>query len=129
MARNDATVLVHGRTEISDEGSITVFVDKILELEQAIQQKARELTIRLPANAESGELYEAIKKLLEKQKGDCDVYLELISEGALIRMRAHPSLKVAGSSGIESDLRELGCEVRWEGYSSSIRAAAASGNA
>jgi len=43
-------------------------------------------------------------------------------------MRAHPSLKVQGSVQLESALRELGCEVRWDGYTSSARAVAAVAN-
>jgi DNA polymerase-3 subunit alpha len=126
VTRNDATVLITGRAEISDEGAATVIVERIVELEQAIQQKARELIIRLPVAVESGKLCDAIRNLLEQSKGECDVFLEVLSEGVLVRMRAHPSLKVRGSASMEAALNDLGCGVRWEGYASAIRAATAS---
>ncbi|HVS22075.1 MAG TPA: OB-fold nucleic acid binding domain-containing protein, partial [Pyrinomonadaceae bacterium] len=127
VTNNDATVLVTGRAEISDDGAITVIVERVVELDQAIQQKARELVVRLPAAADAAKLSDAIRKLIEPSKGDCDVFIELITEGMLVRVRAHPSLKVMGSASMETALRDLGCEVSWEGHhTSSVRAAAAS---
>src|SRR6266550_1797465 len=116
MVADEATVLVTGRAEISDDGMITVIAEKLTELTQAVQQKARELVIGFPAMADSAQLCETVKNLLEKSKGDCDVFVEVTSEGMLVRVRAHPSLKVRGSAEIESALRNLGCEVRWEGF-------------
>lgn len=129
MARNDATVLITGRAEVSDEGAMSVIVDKILELEQAIQQKAREMVIRLPAHSDPAKLCEAIRNLLEQSRGECDVFVEVLSDGMIVRMRAHPSLKVMGSTSIETALRDLGCEVRWEAFAAPIRAAAAGNGA
>jgi hypothetical protein len=42
-----------------------------------------------------------------------------------VRVRAHPSLKIQGSVQIESDLRNLGCEVMWDGFETARVAAAA----
>ena len=126
MVTAEATVLVSGRAEISDEGTITVIVERLTELTQAIQQKARELIIRFPPSADSVRLSASVRTLLEQSKGDCDVFVEVISEGMLIRMRAHPTLKVQGSVEMESVLRDLGCDVRWDGFASYTRAAAAS---
>jgi DNA polymerase-3 subunit alpha len=121
---DDKTVLVNGRAEISDDGIITVIVEKLTELTQAVQQKAREMTIAFPAAPDSAQLFEAVRNLLEQSKGDCDVFVELVSEGMLVRVRAHPSLKVQGSAEIESALRNLGCEVRWEGFNNGQAVAA-----
>jgi DNA polymerase-3 subunit alpha len=126
MVTDEATVLVGGRAEISDEGTITVIVERLTELTQAIQQKATELIIRFPAGADSAQLSESIRTLLEQSKGDCDVFVEVISEDLLVRMRAHPTLKIQGSVELETALRNLGCEVRWDGLVTPTRAAAAS---
>jgi DNA polymerase III subunit alpha len=123
LIADEATVLVNGRTEISDEGTVTVFAETVMELTQAVQRKARELVILLPQAADYVQLCESVKNLLEETKGECDVFVELMSDGSLVRMRAHPSLKVQGGTEIEAGLRKLGCEVRWEGFAS-VRAAA-----
>jgi len=129
MIADEATVLVSGRAEISDDGMITVIAEKLTQLTQAIQQKARELIIGFPSVADSAQLCEAVKSLLEQSKGDCDVFVEVVSGGMLVRVRAHPSLKVQGSAEIEAALRGLGCEVKWEGFATPERAAAAQGAA
>jgi len=108
---------------------ITVIAEKLTELTQAVQQKARELVISFPATTDSGPLCDVVKNLLEQSKGDCDVFVEVVAEGMLVRVRAHPSLKVQGSAEIESALRNLGCEVRWECFAASKQAAAARSSA
>jgi len=128
IVADEATVLVNGRAEISDDGIITVIAEKLTELTQAVQQKAREIIISLPTATDSLQLCEAVKSLLEQSKGDCDVFIEVLSDGMLVRVRAHPSLKVQGSAEIESALRNLGCAVRWEGYATPRQAAAARGS-
>src|SRR5882672_2380353 len=55
-----------------------------------------------------------------------DEDVEVVSEDMLVRMRAHPTLKILGSVELETALRSLGCEVRWDGFVSQTRAAAAS---
>lgn len=126
MVTDEATVLLVGRAEISDEGTITVIVERLTELIQAVQQKARELIIRFPTGADSARLSESIRALLEQSKGECDVFVEIVSEDMLVRMRAHPTLKIQGSVELEAALLSLGCEVRWDGFASPTRAAAAS---
>jgi DNA polymerase-3 subunit alpha len=115
IVADEATVLVNGRLEVSDDGAVTVFVERLTELTQAEQQKAREMIISIPTTTESAQLCESVRNLLEQSRGDCDVYLEVLADGMLVRVRAHPSLKVQGSREIESAVRNLGCEVRWEG--------------
>ncbi|HEX7531232.1 MAG TPA: OB-fold nucleic acid binding domain-containing protein, partial [Pyrinomonadaceae bacterium] len=129
IVAEEATVLVTGRAEISDDGVVTVIAEKLTELTQAVQQKARELIISIPTATDSAQLCEAVKNLLEQSKGDCDVFVEVVAEGMLVRVRTHPSLKVQGSAEIESALRNLGCEVRWEGFAAAKQAAAARGPA
>lgn len=95
-----------------------------MDLNGAVQRKARELVIRLPGGAD-GVLCDKIIGVLERARGDCDVLLELPIESSLVSLRAHHSLKVQGSGEIEVALRELGCEIRWSGHSPAKRVAAA----
>jgi DNA polymerase-3 subunit alpha len=129
IVTEEATILVNGRAEISDEGAITLIAEKVTELTQAIQQKARELIIRLPLAQDGANHCEEVKKLLERSPGDCDVLIEMMTEDLTIRIRAHPSLKVQGSMEIESALRNLGCDIIWESFSPPTRAAVASASA
>jgi DNA polymerase-3 subunit alpha len=121
---DEATILVSGRAEISDEGTITVFAEKVTELTQAVQQKARELIIHFANSQDEVAQCEEVKKLLEGAPGDCDVFIDMSVDEMTVRIRAHPSLKVQGSVEIEQALRNLGCEVIWSGLP--VRAVAAS---
>ena len=123
VVADEATILVSGRAEISDEGAITIIAEKIGELTQAVQQKARELIIHFPNPEDAPIQSEEVKKLLEQAPGDCDVFIDMRLDDMTIRIRAHPSLKIQGSVEIETALRNLGCQVAWGGFA--VRAAAA----
>jgi DNA polymerase-3 subunit alpha len=124
--KDEAAVLVTGRAEISDDGMATVIVEDVLALDDALQRKAHELVIRLPACEEVEGLCQGIMKVLENAKGDCEVFLELPVADDLVRVRAHPSLNVQGSAELERALRDLGCDVAWQGQLTA-RAAGSSG--
>jgi DNA polymerase-3 subunit alpha len=127
VLRAEAVVLITGRVENNDDNT-TLIVDKVDELDQAIQQKATEVIIRLPVQDELTKMCESVKAVLENARGECDVFLEVLSNGSRVRMRAHPSLRVQGSTQLEDALRALGCEVHWEGHTAPVRAAAAASN-
>ena len=122
----ETAIVVTGRVENTDEGATTVIVDTVMELDQAVQQKASEVVIRLPISAELDKVCEAIRRVLEESPGECNVLLEMISQQAVVRMRAHSTLKVRGSSQLEAALSKLGCEINWSIFSPA-RAAVAAG--
>jgi DNA polymerase-3 subunit alpha len=124
----EAAVLVNGRVELGDEGPATIIIEKLSELTQAVQQKAREVVIQFVGQAPNVARFDEVKKLLETSPGDCDVFIELKLDNMTVRVRAHPSLKIEGSAKIETNLRNLGCQVMWEGLGSPVRAAAAASN-
>jgi DNA polymerase-3 subunit alpha len=126
LVRSEANILASGKVEITDEGAVTLILEKVIGLDDAVQENARELVIRLPAQDDSEDLYRAVKELLEQSKGEADVFLELARQEFTVRLRAHPSLKAKGSAALDTALRKLGCDVRWEGHVSTARAASAS---
>jgi DNA polymerase-3 subunit alpha len=128
LLAEEATILVNGRVEIGDEGPVTIIIDKIGELTQAVQQKAREVVIQFLDQVPDVARCDEVKKLLETSPGDCDVFIEVKLDNMTVRVRAHPSLKIEGSVKIETNLRNLGCGVIWEGFGSPVRAAAAASN-
>jgi hypothetical protein len=127
LLAEEATLLVNGRVEVGDDGPASIITDKIGELTQAVQQKAREVVIRF-VNEAAVANFDEVKKLLEASPGDCDVFIDVKVDDQVVRVRAHPSLKIEGSAAIESNLRNLGCEVKWEGFAGPARAAAATAN-
>src|SRR5262249_37580211 len=103
-----------GKIEITEDGPPTIFADDVLALDEAVQRKAQELVIRLPHKDEPAALCQRISEVLEQSKGSCEVFIEMEVDGSLVRMRAHPSLRVEGSVNLERALQELGCEIAWQ---------------
>ena len=112
--KDNSAVLITGKVEIAEDGPPTVFADDVLALDEAVQRKAQELVIRLPQRGEPALLCQSISEILERSRGSCEVFVELEVDGSLVRMRAHPSLRVEGSVNLERALQDLGCEIAWE---------------
>jgi DNA polymerase-3 subunit alpha len=127
LVRDEAILVAGGRLEVSDESAVSVVIDNITELDEAIQQKASELIIRVTQNIAEPEAFDEILKVLESAKGECEVFLEIVCDNSIVRVRTHPSLKVQGSSELEAALQKLGCEVTWGGLKARGRAAAGAG--
>jgi DNA polymerase-3 subunit alpha len=122
--KDNAAVLITGRAEISEDGLATLIVEDVLALDEAVQRKANELVISLPVSSDVAALCAEVTAALNQSTGDCEVFVEMAAGTGLVRIRAHPSLKVQGSVQLEQALRNLGCEIRWQGHA---RARAASG--
>ena len=127
LVKDEAILVVSGRLELAEESSVSVVVDNITQLDEAIQQKASELIIRLPQNGDAVNAFDDILRVLESVKGECDVFLEIVCDDSIVRIRAHPSLRVQGSSELEAALQKLGCEVTWGGLETRVRVAAVAG--
>ena len=112
--KEGSAILVTGKIEITEDGGATVFAEDVLALDEAVQRKAQELVIRLPAADDPSVLCQNIAEVLERSRGDCEVFVEMTAGDCLVRMRAHPSLKVQGSIELERALQELGCEISWQ---------------
>jgi DNA polymerase-3 subunit alpha len=125
LLAEEAVVLANGRVEVSEDSPATIIVDQLGELTQAVQQKAREMVIRFSHEPPDAKTWEQMKQILEASPGECEVFVEVPVANATVRVRAHPSLRIQGSTAIENDLRKLGCEITWEAFSSTSRAAAA----
>ena len=78
----------------------------------------------MAGETEMNATFESIRRILESSKGECDVVIELVLDESLVRIRAHPSIKVEGSASLEAALQNLGCQINWGGFELAPRAAA-----
>lgn len=114
LLQNDLAVLISGRVEVSDDGSATVIVEEVSRLDDVLQRKARALMVRIPASAAPKLLLDDVFRLLDKHRGDCEVFIEMYLEGnVIVRARPHNALRVQGSLDLEGALRKHGCHVEW----------------
>ena len=111
---DDAAVLISGKLDTGDEGSISVIADEVVGLEDILQRRARAVLLRMPADKTPETVLDSLFKVLDRFRGDCDVLIEMYLEGGvLVRTRAHGALRVQGSLQMEAAVRELGCMVEW----------------
>lgn len=112
--QNDVAVLMTGRLEVTDDGQISLIADEVARLEDILQRKARSVTIRLPAASDPKPLLERLFNLLDANRGDCEVFVEMnLEDGVLVRARPHGALRIKGSIELESSLQSYGCQVEW----------------
>jgi DNA polymerase-3 subunit alpha len=112
--QNDTAVLICGKLEITDNGSVSLIADEVARLADVLQRKARAVLVRLPWGGQGETQLGDLFGLLDKHRGDCDVLLEMCLEGGvLVRARTHGTLRVRGSVELETALRQQGCQVEW----------------
>ncbi|HEX8179727.1 MAG TPA: DNA polymerase III subunit alpha [Pyrinomonadaceae bacterium] len=111
---DDAAVLISGKLDTGDEGSISIIAEEVVSLEDILQRRARAVLLRMPADKAPDLVLENLFKVLDRFRGDCDVLIEMyLDGGVLVRTRAHAALRVQGSLQMEAAVRELGCAVEW----------------
>jgi DNA polymerase-3 subunit alpha len=112
--QNDAAVLMAGRLEITDDGQISLIADEVARLDDVLQRRARSVTIKLPVSSDPKPLLDRLFHLLDANRGDCEVFVEMNLEGGvLVRARPHGALRIKGSVELESSLQSYGCQVEW----------------
>jgi DNA polymerase-3 subunit alpha len=112
--QDDTPVLITGKVEATDEGTITIISEEVARLEDILQRKSKGVIIHVPANMVADDKLETIFGLLDKHRGDCEVMLDMIlNDGVMVRVRPHGALRVQGSLDLEGDLRRHGCQVEW----------------
>ncbi|HEY0427856.1 MAG TPA: DNA polymerase III subunit alpha [Pyrinomonadaceae bacterium] len=111
--RDDELLIVEGRVESNEGQDITIILDDAKKLADAVPQKARNVTITLPEKVFDETLFENLFSILSKNKGNCEVHLNFVlNEKVSLKMLSMP-LRMQGSSKIENDLKQFGCQVNW----------------
>ena len=120
---DDMAVLIIGRYIVEDDSGGSIIVDEVKKLEDVLQRSARAVLLRLPARQSEEAIVQSLFSVLDRFRGDCDVFIEMYLEGGvLVRSRPHGALRVEGSLEMEAAVRELGCGIEWiagESFSSS----------
>ncbi len=111
---NDAAVLMTGKLETTDDGNSSIIIDEVALLDEVLQRKARGVIVRVPMYSEPKPSMVDLFGLMDKHRGDCEVFVEMsIEGGVMVRVRPHGALRVRGSRELEKALRERGCHVEW----------------
>ena len=111
--KDDELLIINGKVESNEGPEITLILEEAKKLADAITQKAQNVFITLPFRQIDEKYLEDIFTILDKHKGNCEVYLNFRLDWEIsIRVRSEP-LRIQGSSRLENDLKQRGCQVEW----------------
>lgn len=111
--KDDEVVIVDGRVESNDGTEITIIVEEVKRLADAVPQRARHVVVTLPPSGIDESFLDRLLTLLSRDKGKCEVFLNLALERDLeVRVYSQP-LRIQGSKNLENELATRGCRIEW----------------
>jgi DNA polymerase-3 subunit alpha len=106
--QNDAAILVKGRLEVDDGGSMTVIADEIQALENIRERSTRTVIIRFSADAISGDCLKRLHDLLDKQRGDAGIIFEVeLNDGSVARVQPNQFVRVKVTPDLTNKIKEI----------------------
>lgn len=112
LLKNDEMLIVEGRVESAEGMDITIILNEARSLKEALPGNAKSVDITLPTNKVNDEYLHDLLSLLNSASGKCEVYLDLSVDDVKIKLHSQP-IRIQGSSNLENQLRNRGCEVNW----------------
>ncbi len=113
ILRDDELLIIEGRVESSEGQEITIILEDARKLADALPLKARRASIILPRKSPGENFLEDLFTILSRDKGSCEVDLEILLDNRLkLKLQSQP-LRIQGSSRLENELIEKGCQVNW----------------
>lgn len=113
MLKDDEIVIVEGKVESNDGSDITVILEEVKKLADAVPQKAKSLSITLPIGNLNENYLDNLLALLSKDKGKCEVFFDLaINDVLQMKIYSQP-LRIQGSIKLENELKMRGCQIAW----------------
>lgn len=112
LLKDDELIIVSGRTKSGDGQEITLIVEEIKNLADALPMNARRVSITLPESKSEEAYFEEIHTLLTSRPGSCDVVLGVSLDGVVVNIGELP-IRVQGTSRLEKELEAKGCRVDW----------------
>jgi DNA polymerase III subunit alpha len=113
LLKDDEIIIVEGKVEANDGTEITIIMDEAKRLADAVPQKAKHLHLTLPDDCYNESYLDGLLTLLSRDKGKCEVFLNLaLNDDLNVRIYSQP-LRIQGSKNLENELRTKGCRLEW----------------
>jgi DNA polymerase-3 subunit alpha len=89
--KDDELLIVEGRVESTEGQEITLIVNEVKKIADAVPLKAREVAIDLPATITDEKYFEELFTTLSKNQGKCEVLLRFnVGECLALQLRSQP---------------------------------------
>lgn len=113
LFKNDELLIIGGKVESADGPEITIIVEEVKKLADAIPLKAHKVTVKIGQRKIDEEYLEQLAVLFNKSRGGCEVALDFELEAGISVKIESKVLRIQGSSRLEDDLKNLNCTVGW----------------
>lgn len=114
LMQNDTAVLVKGRLEIDDGGSMTIIADEIQTLENIRERSARTVILRFKVECINSERLERLHGLLDTHRGDCSLVFEVeLGDGSIARIQPNQFVRVKVTPELTDSIKNVigDCQV------------------
>ena len=106
-------MIINGKIESADGQEITLIVEEVKKLADALPQKAQSLSINLLKKKFDERYFEELVEVFNKNQGSCDLLLGFELEGGVTVEIKSQALRIQGTSRLENELHSRECSVRW----------------
>jgi DNA polymerase-3 subunit alpha len=110
--KDDELVIADGSIEVAEGQEPTLRVSDLKSLDVALTERARVLKITLPNGRDETSYFEELYRLIERERGGCQVQLSLTAGSTRVSLEA-TGLNVAPSRALQQELEDRGCLVTW----------------
>lgn len=111
--KNDELLIINGKIESADGQEITIIVEEVKKLADALPQRAQKLSINLLKKHFDERYFEELVEVFNKNHGNCELLLDFqIAEGVSVKIKSQ-ALRIQGTSRLETELQNKECSVRW----------------
>ncbi|HEX5735960.1 MAG TPA: DNA polymerase III subunit alpha, partial [Blastocatellia bacterium] len=108
VIQGDAAILVRGRLEIDDGGSMTIISDEIQSLENIRERSARNIVVRVDGAAIDNNKVDLLHALLDRHRGDCGVEFEVdLPNGMMVRVQPNQFVRVKVTPELTNSIKEI----------------------
>ena len=112
LLKNDELLIVEGRVESAEGLDITIILNEARSLKEALPGNAKSVDITLPSQQINDDYLHELLSILNTASGKCEVFLDLRVNDLKIKLHSQP-IRIQGSTYLETQLRNRGCEVNW----------------
>ncbi|MGB7070939.1 MAG: DNA polymerase III subunit alpha [Pyrinomonadaceae bacterium] len=110
---DDELVVASGKIEAGDGQEVTLIVNDVKLLSDAVAINARHLSIDCGPDEPHENYFEDLFSVLSRDVGTCEVSLRFPVKGVAVKMVAQV-LRIKGSGRLQKELEAKGCSVEWK---------------
>jgi len=113
ILKDDEIIVIEGKVEANDGSEVTLILEDARRLADTVPQKAKNLQLTVTADDFANSFLDDLLQLLSREKGKCEVFVNLkLGEDLYVKVYSQP-LRIQGSKKLENELVKRGCEIEW----------------